>query len=108
MSNPWYRPVGEEEIPSPALLVFPERIEENIRRMIEIAGSTERLRPHLKTHKMSEVTRMQVAAGIGKFKCATIAEAEMGAICGANEILLAYPSVGPRAKQLRQLVERFP
>ena len=108
MSNPWYRPVGEEEIPSPALLIFPERIEKNLRHMIEIAGSVERLRPHLKTHKMAEVTRMQIAAGIAKFKCATIAEAEMGANCGAKEILLAYPCVGPRAKQLRQLAERFP
>jgi len=108
VSNPWYRVVGEEEIPSPALLIFPERIEKNLRHMIEIAGSTERLRPHLKTHKMAEVTRMQIAAGIDKFKCATIAEAEMGANCGAKEILLAYPCVGPRTKQLRQLAERFP
>jgi D-serine deaminase-like pyridoxal phosphate-dependent protein len=107
VSNPWYLADGEENIPTPALLIFPERIEENLRHMIEIAGSVERLRPHLKTHKMKEVTRMQIAAGIGKFKCATIAEAEMGATCGAKEILLAYPSVGPRAKQLRQLVERF-
>ena len=104
----WYRAVGEEEIPSPALLVFPERIEENLSHMIETAGSVERLRPHLKTHKMAEVTRMQIAAGIAKFKCATIAEAEMGANCGAQEILLAYPCVGPRAKQLRRLTERFP
>lgn len=108
MSNPWYHAEGEEEVPSPALLVFPERIEENLRHMIEIAGSTERLRPHLKTHKMAEVTRMQIAAGITKFKCATIAEAEMGAKCRAEEILLAYPCVGPRAKQLRQLAEHFP
>ena len=108
MSNPWYRAEGEEGIPSPALLIFPKRIEENVRRMIEITDSVERLRPHLKTHKMAEVTRMQLAAGISKFKCATIAEAEMGANCGAKEILLAYPSVGPRVKQLRQLAERFP
>ena len=63
--------------------------------MIAIAGGTRRLRPHVKTHKMAEVVRLQMALGITKFKCATIAEAEMVADCGVLDVLLAYQPVGP-------------
>ena len=55
-----------------------------------MAGGVDRLRPHIKTHKLPEVIRMQMAHGITKFKCATIAEAEMGAGCGAPDMLLGY------------------
>ena len=75
----WYRIANETEIPSPALLIHPDRIAENIRRMIAIAGDAGRLRPHVKTHKMPEVIGLCLAHGIGKFKAATIAEAEMTA-----------------------------
>ena len=34
-----------------------------------------RLRPHVKTHKMPDVIRMQLDSGITKFKAATLAEA---------------------------------
>lgn len=47
--------------------------------MIDIAGGPARLWPHIKTHKMAEVVQMQIEAGIDRFKCATIAEAEMAA-----------------------------
>ena len=40
--------------------------------MIAIAGGPERLRPHVKTHKLGELVGAQIAAGITKFKCATI------------------------------------
>ena len=53
MSDPWYKIANTDEVNSPALLVYPDRIEANIRKMIEIAGSADRLRPHVKTHKMA-------------------------------------------------------
>src|SRR2546430_1323890 len=71
--EPWHKVINVEEVPSPALLIYPERVEENIRRMIRIAGDVQRLRPHMKTHKLPEVIGMQLAQGITKFKCATIA-----------------------------------
>jgi len=49
-----------------------------------------------------------MAQGITKFKCATIAEAEMAAGCGAPDMLLAYQPVGPSVHRLIQLVEDFP
>jgi D-serine deaminase-like pyridoxal phosphate-dependent protein len=104
----WYMIDNEEDVFSPSLLVYPDRIEENILRMIKIAGSADRLRPHVKTHKMPEIVRMQMKHGISKFKCATIAEAEMVANCGAPDILLAYQPTGPNIKRFFELNSAFP
>jgi D-serine deaminase-like pyridoxal phosphate-dependent protein len=108
LSPSWYAVSNIGEIDSPALLVYPERIEENLRKMIGIAGSPAALRPHAKTHKMAEVVRLQMALGITKFKCATLAEAEMIAGCGAPDVLLAYPPVGPKVGRLLNLMKSFP
>ncbi len=104
----WYRISNEAEIASPALLIYPERIDENLRQMVTAAGGAERLRPHVKTHKMPEVIQLALGHGITKFKAATIAEAEMTAAAGADDILLAYPVVGPTATRLTQLIGSFP
>lgn len=108
MGSEWYRVSNEEELDSPSLLVFPERIHTNISRMVEMAGSADRLRPHVKTYKMPEVVRAQMARGIDRFKCATIAEAEMVAGCDVSDLLLAYQPLGPKIRRLLTLVERFP
>jgi D-serine deaminase-like pyridoxal phosphate-dependent protein len=108
MSDPWYHVANVDEIDSPALLVFAERVEENIRRMVRYAGGTQRLRPHVKTHKMAEVVRLQMAAGVDKFKCATIAEAEMVAQCGATDVMLAYSLLGPKIGRFVALAKKFP
>src|SRR5437867_3585568 len=104
----WFAVQNAGDVPSPALLLYPDRVRENIRRMIRIAGGTKRLRPHIKTHKLDEVVRMQLEAGITKYKCATIAEAEMAAGAGAQDILLAYPIVGPNVTRLLELAKLFP
>jgi len=104
----WYRISNEAEIASPALLIYPERIAENLCRMVAAAGGPARLRPHVKTHKMPEVIALALGHGITKFKAATIAEAEMTAAAGGDDILLAYPVVGPTATRLTQLISRFP
>jgi D-serine deaminase-like pyridoxal phosphate-dependent protein len=103
----WYLINNADEVNSPALLVYPDRIEENIQKMIAIAGDTNRLRPHVKTHKMPEIIRLQMKAGINKFKCATIAEAEMVAQCGATDILLAMQPVGPNIERFFRLKQEF-
>jgi D-serine deaminase-like pyridoxal phosphate-dependent protein len=104
----WYVIDNEDDVFSPSLLVYPDRIEKNIHNMITIAGSAERLRPHVKTHKMPEIIRLQMNRGIRKFKCATIAEAEMTASCGASDITLAYQPVGPNIERFFRLKEYFP
>ena len=108
MGNAWYTVENVDTIPSPSLLIYPDRVEENIRRMIRVAGGVQRLRPHMKTNKLPEVIRMHLEQGITKFKCATIAEAEMIAACQAPDVLLAYQPVGPNVERFVELVKRFP
>jgi D-serine deaminase-like pyridoxal phosphate-dependent protein len=103
-----YRLVDPSALLSPALLFYPELIRENVARMVEIAGRVERLRPHAKTHKCPDVARLELAAGITKQKCATLAEAEMLAQAGVRDILVAYPIVGPNCARLAQLVAEYP
>lgn len=104
----WYRIQNEDDVPSPALLLYPDRIEENLRRMITRAGGVARLRPHVKTHKLPQVIALELKNGITKFKTATIAETEMTAAAGAPDVLLAYPAIGPDARRLAELARKFP
>lgn len=104
----WFVVDEVERINTPSLLVYPERIEHNIREMLRIAGSPEKLRPHVKTYKMAEVIQMQMKHGINKFKCATIAEAELLATAGAKDILLAMQPVGPNVARLFDVIQHFP
>ncbi len=106
--NAWYHVQNAPEVASPALLFYPERIAENVRRMVRLAGGAARLRPHIKTHKSADVLRLNLEQGITKFKCATIAEAEMAADTGAADILIAYPLVGPNDRRLLELTRKFP
>lgn len=104
---PWYTIQNIDELDSPSLVVYPDRIRKNIKTLVAAIDNVSRLRPHIKTHKSSEVSRMMLDAGITKFKCATIAEAEMLATAGAPDILLAYQPVGPKAHRLAALTKHF-
>ncbi len=108
MDKNWYQIDNIAEIDSPALAIYPERVRENIRIMKTFVSDVGRLRPHVKTNKSPETTRLLLEAGIYKFKCATIAEAEMLAIEKAPDILLAYQPVGPKILRLLDLTSRFP
>ncbi len=76
--------------------------------MISMARGTSRLRPHIKTHKNAEIIKMQLDADIEKFKCATIAEAELLALCRAPDILLAMQPVGANMNRFLELMRTFP
>ncbi|MGH7968935.1 MAG: D-TA family PLP-dependent enzyme [Limisphaerales bacterium] len=104
----WFEVLDPSELPSPSLLIYRERLEYNLGRMLEVAGGPQRLRPHIKTHKMRPLVERQLALGITKFKCATLAEAAMAAAAGAPDLLLAYQPVGPAARELAKLVVAFP
>jgi len=104
----WYRITNEDEVDSPALLIYPDRVKTNINIAKNIVQDVARLRPHVKTNKMREVAEMLLAAGVTKFKCATIAEAEMLALAGAQDILLAYQPNPVKASRLFTLIHNFP
>jgi D-serine deaminase-like pyridoxal phosphate-dependent protein len=103
----WYRIENIDEVDSPTLVVFPERARANVRLAVSMVGDAARLRPHVKTHKSLDATRLQLAEGISRFKCATIAEAEMLAIAGAPDVLLAYQPVGPKIRRLLALTRKY-
>jgi D-serine deaminase-like pyridoxal phosphate-dependent protein len=107
MTSP-YTVTDPDAVFSPALLFYPEIIRRNIDRAVTIAGGPARLRPHVKTHKTREIAAMLLEAGVTRHKCATIAEAEMLAGCGAPDVLIAYPLVGPNAGRFARLVEAYP
>lgn len=102
------RPEFAARLPTPALIVDRRIVERNIARMIELAGSASRLRPHLKTPKMRSVVERYMAAGITRFKCATLAEAQMAAQADARDVLIAYPLIGPHLEMLSRLVDEYP
>lgn len=103
-----YHITNIDELDSPALVFYPALIKENIDAAITMVGDVQRLRPHVKTHKSADITRLMLTAGIQKFKCATIAEAEMLAQCGAGDVLLAYQPIGPKLQRLVQLTQQYP
>jgi D-serine deaminase-like pyridoxal phosphate-dependent protein len=104
----WYEISNADQLDSPALVFYPERIAENIVRLKNSINDISRLRPHVKTHKNPEISRMMISAGISKFKCATVAEAEMLAICKAPDVLLAYQPVGPKISRFMALIKSYP
>ncbi len=103
-----YRIEDASRIITPALLVFREVLEENLDRMISLARDVSRLRPHCKTHKMPDVTRLELSKGITKHKAATFAEAEMLAEAGVPDVFLAYNLVGPNIARAVEFRQRFP
>lgn len=104
----WYTINNVDELDSPVLVVFPERVKHNIQLAVEMIGDVTRLRPHIKTNKSADVTKLMLNAGITKFKCATIAEAEMLAQCKAPDVLLAYQPLGPKLDRFVSLIKKYP
>ena len=107
MSN-WFEIKNIDELDSPALVVFPERVKHNVQLALKMVGDAARLRPHIKTNKSREVSALMMEAGITKFKCATIAEAEMLAICKAPDVLMAYQPLGPKLKRFISIFKKYP
>ncbi len=103
----WYEINNINSIDSPALIIYKERAQQNINEVIKMKDVAH-LRPHVKTNKMAEVCTMMLDAGITKFKCVTIAEAEMLGMIKASDVLLAYQPTTTKAKRLLQLIKQFP
>lgn len=108
MSESWYEINNINELDSPALVVFPARVKHNIQLAIDMIDDVSRLRPHIKTNKSPDVAKLMLKAGITKFKCATIAEAEMLAQANAPDVLLAYQPLGPKLDRFVSLVKKYP
>jgi len=104
----WYDFENMDTIDSPALLLYKDRIIQNIDQVIGMVDDVNRLRPHVKTNKSVNVCRLMIAKGISKFKCATIAEAEMLGLAGAGDVLLAYQPTKSKLERLLALISAYP
>jgi len=71
-----YSVADPDALETPAMLLFQDKMEHNIRSVCEMVGGGENLMVHVKTHKSVAVARKQVELGIAGFKCATLKELE--------------------------------
>ncbi len=95
---------------TPCLVVDLDQMEANIRNWQSAIGKYGvALRPHVKTHKVPAIAKMQLAAGASGITVAKIAEAEVFAEAGCDDIFVAYPVIGAdkwaRAAQLAQRIK---
>jgi D-threonine aldolase len=104
----WYTIEDIDKLDTPALVVYPKRVKQNIDMLKHMIDDVFRLRPHVKTFKNKEVAQLLINAGITKFKCATIAEAEMLGMCNAPDVLLAYQPNGPKLERFINLIVAYP
>ena len=97
---------------TPCIVVDLAQMTSNIMRMQEKANQYNcRLRPHIKTHKIPDFAKMQLAHGAVGITSAKISEAEVMAESGIDDIFIAYPQVGTfrleRAIKLAKRVKRL-
>ena len=109
MQNNWWKINSETLIDTPFLAVYEDRMLFNIQRLIAaVDGDTQRLRPHIKTHKIGEILALFKTYKIDKVKCATIAEAELSAMNHISDVLLAYQPAGLKKQRWIQLIQKYP
>jgi D-serine deaminase-like pyridoxal phosphate-dependent protein len=98
-----------DTLPTPAILVDRVKLAANIRSMQAVCDAHGvELRPHMKTHKMVEVARQQLAEGARGLTCAKVGEAEAMLPSGVQEIFVANSLVGRSlAPRLAALAERL-
>ncbi len=80
---------------TPAVAIDLDIVEANIARLQQyLAGHGIKNRPHIKTHKIPALAKMQVAAGAVGIACQKIGEAEVMAAAGLQDILLPFNILG--------------
>ena len=91
-----------QRVITPALIVFMNKVDRNIQRVIDHAGGDpDRWRPHVKTTKIPQIWKRLIEERVRQFKCATTREAailmetlDQHDVRGAD-LLIAYPLIGP-------------
>ncbi|MNX37001.1 D-threonine aldolase [compost metagenome] len=109
MQKNWWKINSEINVDTPFLAVYEDRIRFNLERLIgAVNGDTQKLRPHIKTHKIGEILELFKIYNIKKIKCATIAEAELAALHKIPDVLLAYQPVGVKKERWISLIQKYP
>lgn len=97
------------DLDTPSLVLDLDRLDSNIRRVQGmVAKHGLKNRPHIKTHKIPDIAKMQIAAGAAGITCQKIGEVEVFVDAGAaDDILLSYNVVGePKLERLMALIPR--
>ncbi len=98
------------DLDTPAVVIDLDIVEANIRRAQEkLASHGFKNRPHIKTHKIPTLAKMQMDAGAIGITCQKIGEAEVMADAGvADDILLTYNIIGDaKTERLAALIRRL-
>ncbi|NSW90167.1 MAG: alanine racemase [Firmicutes bacterium] len=91
------------DIDTPSLIVDIEKVKRNLKSMADYTKASQcNLRPHVKTHKIPELAKLQLEYGATGITCAKLSEAEVMADAGISDIFIAYPVVG--AKKIERVV----
>ncbi len=102
-----YRIVDTSDILTPALVIYPDIVDANIRNTIRILGDPSRWRPHVKTAKLGYTMRRMVELGVTQCKCATTSELSTACEAGMLDVVLAYSMVGANARRVRELAASY-
>src|SRR6202521_4647089 len=108
-SVPQYEVQDSQALSTPSLLIYTEMIEANITAALQMMnGDTSRWRPHLKTAKLGYTIRRLVARGIKTAKCATTLELVTAIESGMEDVVVAFPLMGPNAARVREIAAAHP
>jgi D-serine deaminase-like pyridoxal phosphate-dependent protein len=104
-----YRIENVEALLTPALVIYPEIVDNNIAATLRLlGGDANRWRPHLKTAKVGFIMRRLASKGVVNAKCSTTVELAAACESGMKDVLLAYAVVGPNARRVLELAEKYP
>ena len=98
------------ELDTPAVTVDLDIVEANIKRTQDLLASHGvNNRPHIKTHKIPALAKMQIDAGAVGITCQKLGEVEVMADAGvADDILITYNIVGEsKTERLAALIKRL-
>src|SRR5215204_3578173 len=85
------------DLETPSVLIDLDRMEANIRRMQARCNDLGlAFRPHIKTHKIPDIAKMQLEAGAVGIACQKVSEAQVFADAGINNIQIPFNIVGPQ------------
>ena len=88
------------DLDTPALVIDMDVMERNLTRVSDYAREHQlRLRPHTKTHKIPALARKQLHLGAAGLTVAKVGEAEVMLDAEPDDILVAFPVIGPAKLQ---------
>jgi D-serine deaminase-like pyridoxal phosphate-dependent protein len=100
---------GVETLLTPALAIYLDIVRANVAATIRLlGGDPNRWRPHIKTAKLGSVMRVLIEQRVRNFKCSTTLEVLTACEAGAEDVLVAYPVVGPGVRRVLSIAGRFP